>query len=79
LNKIFWDQREDRKNYEVTFVHRGVPGDLKRIPCEEIIHLEPSGFVHQNGEGEENFIPYHRIREIKDIRDGKVVWLSCRK
>ena len=79
LNKIFWDQREDRKNYELTFVHRGVPGDLRRIHCKMIAHLEPSGFIYQNEEKEETFIPYHRIREIRDIRDGKVIWLSRRK
>ena len=77
LNKIFWDKREDPKYYEVTFVHRGAAGDRKTVPCGKITHLEPSGFVYQGEEGE-TFIPYHRIREIKDVRDGRVIWFSRR-
>ena len=77
LNKIFWDNREDPRNYELTFVHRGEGMDRRTIPCEKITHLEPSGFTYEGDEGE-TFIPYHRIIEVKDIRDGRIVWFSRR-
>ena len=77
LNKIFWDNREDPRNYVLTFVHRGDFTDRRMIPLERIKHLEPSGFIYDGDEGE-TFIPYHRIIEVKDIRDGRVVWFSRR-
>ncbi len=77
LNKIFWDSREDPRNYVLTFVHRGDLMNRRTIPLERIKHLEPSGFVYE-GHEEETFIPYHRIIEIIDKRDDRVVWHSRR-
>ncbi len=70
---MFWDPAEDRQNYEVTFIHRGAPKDKKSVSCNIVTKFGRSWFVYSSEEGE-TFIPYHRILEIKDRRDGTVLW-----
>jgi len=73
LNKLVWDEREAISDYEVTFIHRGVPGDQKTIPCRIITQIGSSWFTYQSEE-ESAIIPFHRILEIKNVRNGQVVW-----
>lgn len=73
LNKLVWDKREAVADYEVTFIHRGVPGDRKTIPCRIITQIGSSWFKYKS-EGEAAIIPFHRIIEIKNVRNGQVVW-----
>jgi uncharacterized protein (UPF0248 family) len=44
---------------EVEFVHRGAPGDRRRVSGDEIVGIEPGHFTL-----EEASIPYHRVTEI---------------
>ena len=73
LNRIFWDQRENRGDYVVTFIHRGAYMNRKVIPCSLIKEVKASWFSYES-EGEEVIIPFHRILEIKNVKNGKLVW-----
>ena len=75
FSRMFWDPAEDRRNYEVTFIHRGASKDKKSIPCDAIVKFGRSWFVYSAEEGE-TLIPYHRILVIKDLRDGTVLWIK---
>ena len=69
LNKIKWTDRLE--NYEIEFIHRGVPGDRRVIPCERITDIIRGFFSYQNGM--EVTIPYHRVRVIR-TKSGEVIW-----
>ena len=73
LNKLVWDEREAIADYEVTFIHRGGDGDRKTIPCGIITQIGPSWFTYKSEE-ESAIIPFHRILEIRNLRDGQVIW-----
>ncbi len=59
LNELKWRQETDLGEAEVTYVHRGAPGDIMVISGRDIKSLERSFFVT-----EEATIPYHRILKI---------------
>ena len=75
LNRIFWHPNEDPRNYEIVFIHRGAPNDLKVIPAWCVVKVNPGSFEYSLG-GENARIPFHRIVEIRDAKSGKVVWRS---
>jgi len=60
LNKLKWEEDSDLSEAEITYVHRGAPGDRITIGGDEIVELERSFFVTQEAK-----IPYHRITEIR--------------
>jgi uncharacterized protein (UPF0248 family) len=69
LNKLKWHPDFDFEEYEVVYVHRGAPNNEKRVSCRDIVDLEHSDFVLQEG----THIPYHRVLRILD-KDGTVMW-----
>lgn len=73
LNKLVWDERETIADYEIKFIHRGIPGDSKIIPCRIITQIGSSWFTYESVE-ENAIIPFHRILEIKNVRTGQVIW-----
>lgn len=74
LNKLKWDPKENIEHYELSFVHRGVPRDVKIIPCDIITGVEASWFIYKNQVNGETLIPFHRVIEIKNIMTGQIVW-----
>jgi len=76
FNKILWDPREkERKgDYEVTFIHRGAYKDQEIIPLTMIKEVKSSMFIYTNEYGEETYIPFHRIIEIRNRKTGEVLW-----
>ncbi|HXZ24202.1 MAG TPA: RNA repair domain-containing protein [Methanomassiliicoccales archaeon] len=60
LNRLKWTEGEDLAEAKITYLHRGAPGDERRIEGSEIIELERSFFVTDDAK-----IPYHRIRRIE--------------
>jgi uncharacterized protein (UPF0248 family) len=78
LNKLRWDNSEDPENYFITYRHRGAPLDIKRIRASEIQTLGKSYFTLPSESGQDVIIPFHRILEITDTRNGSVVWKSRR-
>ena len=76
FNKILWDPREREKieEYEVTFIHRGALQDRKTIPVTMIKEVKSSMFIYINENGEETYIPFHRILEIRNRSTGEILW-----
>jgi uncharacterized protein (UPF0248 family) len=72
LNKLKWSPAFNFENYEVVIVHRGAPSDVKIVKCKDILELG-RGFFEVLIEGRKTMVPYHRIKEIREI-DGKVIW-----
>jgi len=60
LNRLKWTDGEDLTDAKITYLHRGAPGNARRIEGDEIIELERSFFVTDDAK-----IPYHRIRRIE--------------
>ncbi len=76
FNKILWDPREKerRNDYEIVFIHRGAYQDQKTIPVTMIKEVKSSMFIYVNNVGEETYIPFHRILEIRNRRTGEILW-----
>ena len=68
INMILW--HPDMKNTEtkITYIHRGVPGNLKTINGDSITKLERGFLVLKEG----TQIPVHRI--IKITNNNKILW-----
>lgn len=77
LNRLIWHPREDPSKYEIIFIHRGAPGNLKSIPVWCVIKINPQSFEYNLG-GECARIPFHRIVEIRNVESGDVIWRSRR-
>jgi uncharacterized protein (UPF0248 family)/sugar phosphate isomerase/epimerase len=70
LNKLTWDKRFNIEDYAVVFVHRGAPHDLRVVKAGTIKEMGKSFFMIE----EDTMIPYHRIRAIRDLRNGEDVF-----
>ncbi|MFQ5887449.1 MAG: DUF504 domain-containing protein [Candidatus Hydrothermarchaeales archaeon] len=71
LNELLWHPEKSLKGVSITYIHRGAPGDRITIDGEGITRLERSFFIIERG-GEETWIPYHRIVEVK--KRGEVLY-----
>jgi uncharacterized protein (UPF0248 family) len=76
LNRICWHPNENRECYEVIFIHRGAPDDLKSISAKVIVRVGRRSFEYKEDGEKIVYIPFHRIVEIKNIKTGEVVWRS---
>jgi len=80
LNRILWDPTQDPARYQITYRHRGAPGDMKQVLASKIVHTGKSYFTLQEiTSQEEAAIPFHRILEIRNLDDGTVVWKARRR
>jgi uncharacterized protein (UPF0248 family) len=78
LNRLRWVSSEKTNEYLITYRHRGAPGDVKQVKASEILILGKSYFTLPS-ESDEVTIPFHRILEIRNTRNGTVIWRSRRK
>jgi uncharacterized protein (UPF0248 family) len=69
LNQLKWGPEGGLDRAEVTYLHRGAPGDEAMVKGSNIVELERSFFCTS-----ENKVPYHRIRRI--ALDGKILFDS---
>jgi hypothetical protein len=69
LNRLRWKEGESLADAVIWYVHRGVPGDVKRISGENVVSLGKGFF-----ETDEATIPYHRILRID--RAGETLFLK---
>jgi uncharacterized protein len=69
LNQLKWGPTGGLERAEITYLHRGAPGDEMTVIGSEITELERSFFCTS-----ESKIPYHRIRRI--LLDGEVLYDS---
>lgn len=69
LNELRWHPERSLESAEITYEHRGAPGDLITISGREIEELGKSFFSTGGSR-----IPYHRIRNIRILdEDGSEV------
>ena len=73
LHRIRWDPAMGGSRFEVAYLDR-VAHRLERVPLAAVRFDpdEPFGFEAVATDGEEHFIPYHRVREV--YRDGALIW-----
>jgi len=79
LNRLRWDERENPEQYIITYRHRGAPDDMIRIPASKIKNLGKSYFTildNLQTRSEETIIPFHRILEIRNVSNGRVIWIK---
>ena len=69
LNRLKWTGALAKA--EITFVHRGAPGDVKTVSAAKVTELKRSHFYYKDN-GRETHIPNHRIVEVR--MEGKVLW-----
>ncbi len=74
LNRLRWDTRENAADYLITYRHRGAPGDRKQIVASQIGKLGNSYFTFNENSEEETTIPFHRILEIRNVKEDKTIW-----
>jgi uncharacterized protein (UPF0248 family) len=73
LNRMCWHPNENREGYEVVFIHRGAPNDLKSISAKAIVRVGQQSFEYKEEE-KIVYIPFHRIVAIRNIKTGEVIW-----
>ena len=68
INMILW--HPDMKNTEtkITYIHRGIPGNIKTINADSITKIERGFLVLKEG----TEIPVHRI--IKITNNNNILW-----
>jgi uncharacterized protein (UPF0248 family) len=73
LHRIRWDPAFGRGRFEIAYVDR-VADRLARVPLDAVRldPAEPFGFEATGLDGEERFIPFHRVREV--YRDDELIW-----
>ncbi len=65
-------QRPNRgSDFEVSYVHRGAPGDSVTISVSKISRLQKGSFVLEDKETQ---IPFHRILYVKRMEDALILW-----
>jgi len=77
LNKLLWDSRIDRRDYEIVYESRGAPEGVERVSALFLSKVFSRGFEYEV-EGKRKYIPFHRILEIRNVRTGEVVYKSRR-
>ena len=64
LNELKWHPERSLESAEITYEHRGAPGDHVTISGREIEELGRSFFCVGGSR-----IPYHRIRDIRILNE----------
>jgi len=77
FNKLLWDSNSNkiRKEIEIIFINRGVPGNQIRINYNEIIKIHHDKFEYFDSTSEiYKIIPYHRIKKILNSKTGEIIF-----
>ncbi|MDI9619844.1 MAG: RNA repair domain-containing protein [Candidatus Nezhaarchaeota archaeon] len=74
LNQIIWYDSSNIADYEIFFLHRGAPCDVRRISASEITGVFRGCFSFKDSDGTEKTIPYHRVLLIKNRVKGEVLF-----
>jgi len=70
INKIKWDKRENPSEYSLFYIDR-ITQKLVEIKYADIKRID-EGLIVLERNGEETYIPLHRIREVR--KNVTVVW-----
>ena len=77
FNKIIWDPSIDPSEIIVCYVSRGAPRDREEFYGTQILKVWSRG-VDVNIRGKRKYIPFHRIIEVKNVKNGKILFKSPR-
>ena len=74
LNRARW-RDGDLHALEICLLHRGAPDDRRVVSGARVVEVRAGGveLAPDTGDGETQFVPYHRFLSIR-IADGDVVW-----
>jgi uncharacterized protein (UPF0248 family) len=75
LNRLLWHPDESIADFEVTYIHRGAPGDRVTIPGALIRAVKASWFTY-DGEAGVTVIPFHRVLRITNAKTGRSLWVK---
>ncbi|MCW3975960.1 MAG: RNA repair domain-containing protein [Candidatus Bathyarchaeota archaeon] len=78
FDRIIWDRREKKKNYELVFIHRGAHKDRRTIPFESIKEVSKSTLTYICN-GENITIPLHRVILVRNIQTKEFIWRKIEK
>ncbi|MEM1537571.1 MAG: RNA repair domain-containing protein [Candidatus Nezhaarchaeales archaeon] len=73
LNKLRWDPSSSLSDYMIVITHRGSVNGFKSIPGSLIKELGKHFFTYEE-DGKLVVIPYHRVKEVKNLRLGVTVF-----
>lgn len=73
FNRIIWNNKERKEDYEITYIHRGATNDRKTIYMNSITKIEKSTFIYADN-GTETTIPLHRVVIVRNIKTGSNIW-----
>ena len=68
INLILWHPEMQINETEITYIHRGAQGNIKKINGESIERVERGFLILKEGIQ----IPFHRIIKIEN--NNKVLW-----
>ena len=68
INMILWHPEMEINEIKITYIHRGAPGDLKKINGNSLKRVERGFLILSDG----TQIPYHRIVKIEI--NNKILW-----
>ena len=77
FNKLLWDSKSNkiRKEIDIIYINRGVPGNQIRINYNEIIKIYPDKFKYFDSISEiYKIIPYHRIKKILNTKTEEIIY-----
>ncbi len=70
FSKAKWDPSFKNREIEIVIIDRLVKNGRRIIKFSEKIKVKDSLIIEENG----NWIPFHRILEIRDKNTGEVFW-----
>ncbi|WP_455364621.1 RNA repair domain-containing protein [[Eubacterium] cellulosolvens] len=73
LTRILWDRAVSPQDFEITYVHRGGPGDRATVNGSTVVRVGKSWFSVMR-EREEVIIPFHRILLLRNLKTGETLW-----
>ena len=68
INMILWHPEMEINEIRITYIHRGAPGNLKKINGNSLKRVERGFLILSDG----TQIPYHRIVKIEI--NNKILW-----
>ena len=78
LSRLRWDKRMRGRRYVIRFVSRGAPRNYEEVESSEVVDVTRDGFVIVS-RGEEKWIPYHRVIEIREEDSGRIIFSKEKK
>jgi uncharacterized protein (UPF0248 family) len=73
LNELQWHTEKSLEGVDITYIHRGAPGDTRSVKAKDV-EFEKSFIVIHNHR--ETRIPYHRVARI--TKGSEVLWKKHR-